>query len=186
LGLNDILGYICSFSKGNYPSRICRVHKNKLQIQHIENATLLRNAENCALDFALEDAAKTGIKQACVLSKIPSFNVWDNVAFDVMHDIFEGVAHYDLIQIFNKFIFEDKLFSLEELNERIHCFDYGNMISDAPTAHITANHLDNKKLSVSASEMICFVALMIAEWEWERGNSSYIFQKSNSGHYDKI
>jgi hypothetical protein len=158
LGLNEVLGYICSF-RGNHPCRICRVRKEILQVQHTEDKALLRSAENYTLDQSENDATNTGIKEKCALAQIPTFNVWDNVALDIMHDIFEGVAHYDLSFIFLKFL-EDKYFDLAQLNERVQLFDYGNRIGDAPTTEITINHLQNRKLPTTASEMICFIEFL--------------------------
>jgi hypothetical protein len=92
---------------------------------------LLRQESNYREDEARCDPTNTGIKESCVLSKISSFSVWNNVALDVMHNVFEGVADYDLMFIFMKFI-EAGYFDLAKLNERIliQFLHYGQYLTE--------------------------------------------------------
>jgi hypothetical protein len=159
LGLNEILGYICSFV-GNYPCRICKVVREILVKQTKEDPSLLRNATNYKTDLQSRSPSTTGIKSQCPLSKIPSFNVWENIAMDIMHDIFEGVAHYNLLEIITNFLQE--FFTLEMLNDRIQNFDYGTQIGDIPTV-IKKEHLESSSahaFQMTASEMHCFIILL--------------------------
>jgi hypothetical protein len=158
LGMNEILGYICSFV-GNHPCRICKVPKELLVKQIVEDKTLLRNAQNYSMDLRLDSPSTTGIKQKCPLSRIPSFSVSDNISLDIMHDLLEGVAHYNLKEIINDFVNEKKYLTLETLNERVQIFDYGQQIGNV-TVEIKKEHLDGTKFHMTASEMLCFVVFL--------------------------
>lgn len=56
------------------------------------------------MDLALANSSLSGIREECVFNKITSFHVIDNAYVDIMHDILEGIAHYDMIPIINHFI----------------------------------------------------------------------------------
>lgn len=72
-----------------------------------------------------------------------------------MHDILEGICQYDLGLILHQFIQVNKYFSLSELNNRIKGFNYGLNKNVPP--EILRNHIKNKRVCMSASEMLCFV-----------------------------
>jgi hypothetical protein len=44
---------------------------------------------------------------------------------DAMHDVLEGVLHYSVKETLKALMFEQGLFSIDEINKRISCFDYG-------------------------------------------------------------
>jgi hypothetical protein len=123
LGIHEILGFSKSFV-ANFPCRRCKISKNCLHRSCKEIPALLRNEENYKADVAANDLSKTGISENCAFHQITSFKVWENTCFDIMHDFLEGVLHYDLSLIFQHYISE-KIFTLEDLNNRIKSFDYG-------------------------------------------------------------
>lgn len=43
-----------------------------------------------------------------------------------MHDVFESVANYDLVNLIHDFIYVDKLVTIKFLNERIQNFSYSS------------------------------------------------------------
>lgn len=53
------------------------------------------------------------------------FNVLEQVGMDIMHDILEGVGKYDLAFLISYYVEDLENFTLQVLNERIVCFDYG-------------------------------------------------------------
>jgi len=83
-----------------------------------ENSSLLRNSLNYADDIAINDFKQTGIYKDSVLNNINSFHVTTNYSIDIMHDIFEGICHYNLCHIINYYTEVVKIFSLETLNYR--------------------------------------------------------------------
>lgn len=74
-----------------------------------------------------------------------------------MHDIFEGVCHYDLCHAITYFTVKMQYFDLETLNFRKQSFDYGPLEVGNASGNIAIKHLRNKKLKMSAREMMCFV-----------------------------
>lgn len=106
----------------------------------------------------------TGIRQECVFNKIPSFHVTENFAVDITHDIFEGVAIFDFIEIFCQFIFIDKIITIDTLNSKIKYFDYGKNVNKPPL--INYDNLRKKKLNMSCAEaktLILFLGLIVGD-----------------------
>lgn len=66
-----------------------------------------------------------------------------------MHDVWEGVAQYDLASILNNFVNVKKYFSLSRMNNRINGFKFQNW-ENKPT-EINSNRLKTK-LKLSAAE----------------------------------
>lgn len=161
LGLHTIFGFNTSFNS-TYSCRACLVDKSTLQMQISENSDLLRTRLNYANDCS---ALVNGIQEECVFNKISSFHVIDNICFDIMHDIFEGICRYEIAKILNNLIHAGT-FSLDTLNDRIRFFDYpiGNNKNIPPL--ITKSSLKHECLVISASEMftlVKFLGLMIGD-----------------------
>ena len=72
-----------------------------------------------------------------------------------MHDIFEGVAHYFLLNLLEDLIEKQKSFSFEYLNDQINKCNYGKHDSNK-IPNIKPSVLKKKKLKMSAAEMINF------------------------------
>lgn len=104
------------------------------------------------------NSSTTGIKENCIFNTINSFHVTANFAVDMMHDIFEGVSHYDLCHIINKFI-EMRYFDLNTLNNRKMLFNYGDIEIGNISPAITSNNLSCFHLKMTAREMMTFVHL---------------------------
>jgi hypothetical protein len=155
LGLHTLLGFTERF-RSNYSCRFCKCIRTFTQTQSIECTELLRNENSYASDLEVNNISLTGIKSACIWNRIPSFHVTENYAVDIMHDIFEGVANYDMILILRQFILIDKFFTLATLNSRLKYFDFGvEMKNKFPL--ISEDNLKNKTMKMSASEMKCFI-----------------------------
>lgn len=102
LGLNSILGFNESFSSTFY----CRFCKNKSEMRYMltEWQCYLRNIENYTEDVDINDATLTGVRENSIWNVLENYHVTKNFCVDYMHDILEGVAHYDLLLIFQKLI----------------------------------------------------------------------------------
>lgn len=83
-----------------------------------------------------------------------------------MHDIFEGICHYNLCHIINYYTEEVKIFSLETLNYRKKHFNYGPIEIGNISPPIKPIHITNFHLKMSVREMMKFVyyfSLMIGD-----------------------
>lgn len=93
--------------------------------------------------FIKGDVSNSGVKEACVWHDVLGFNVLDQVGVDIMHDLLEGVCKYDLCFLLLYYTHDLKLFSLQNFNERLLCFDYGPDEGNKPSIlHI--EHLKKK------------------------------------------
>lgn len=81
-----------------------------------------------------------------------------NFAVDVMHDIFEGICHYDMCHIIIQLI-EMRYFDLDKLNDRKMLFNYGEYEIGNISSSITQNNLNSFHLKMTAREMMSFVSL---------------------------
>lgn len=102
---------------------------------------LLRNLEQYHLDVIEGNVSDSGVKEACVWHDVLEFSVLDQVGVDIMHDLLEGVCKYDLSFLLLYYIQDLKLFSLQVLNERLLCFDYGPV----KTVNPAFLHIENQK-----------------------------------------
>ncbi|KMQ88400.1 hypothetical protein RF55_12125, partial [Lasius niger] len=101
LGLHSITGFTESFN-ANYNCRFCKKHKVVMKKQLRENLLLLRNTENYEADVFVNNVLLT----------------------DLMHDLLEGVTHYNFCAILEELISVKRYFTLQTLNDRVQNFDY--------------------------------------------------------------
>ncbi|XP_071057004.1 uncharacterized protein [Onthophagus taurus] len=160
LALNDILGFNVSFSS-TFFCRICKRSKIQTQSDVQQMNTFLRDKNNYIIDSLIEDASKTGIKEPSIFNTIPSFHVTENVSFDIMHDLFNGVCNYNLAHVLNNFIYKKKYFTLEILNYRKQMFNYGPTQIGNVSSPIRQNSIKTHNFKMTASEMKCFVHFIL-------------------------
>lgn len=108
---------------------------------------------------AIDKGETYGIKEECVFNKIPEFDVIESASVDVMHDLLEGICRYDLALILHYFIYEKKLFSLKEFNQRLQAFNFGNDQHQNRQVEVLESHLTgkNKCIYMSSAKMLLFV-----------------------------
>ena len=148
LGLNAILGFNESFVSYYY-CRICRAHKSECYSLCKESTSLLRTVDNYNED--LHNLA-IGVKSTCIFNNIPHFHNTLNTVCDIMHDIYLGVARYDMAEIIN-YCIKSKYFTLKRLNERLKYFDYSNTDRGNKLTNISQVHLNNGCIVRTAAEM---------------------------------
>lgn len=156
LGLNSLLEFSKSFS-ANFFCRFCKASKALTKVMLEEDLSLLRNLHNYSDDVASMNFQETGIYQESLLNQVTRFHVTQNFCIDIMHDLFEGVCHYDICHIIKYYIVTAKLFSLETLNNRKMNFNYGPIEIGNISPPIKMIHLEKKHLKMSAREVMTFV-----------------------------
>lgn len=101
----------------------------------------------------VNDVSKTGIKERCCWIDLWGFDLFDNVAMDIMHDLLEGVARYVMTFVINYYV-SRSLPPINTLKEKLLSFNYGPDSGSKPTSCVV---LDSKlgaiKLKTSAAEM---------------------------------
>jgi hypothetical protein len=94
LGLNSILGYTESFS-ANYYCRVCKISRDAATVAAFDDRSLWRTVTNYCNDVNTADVSQTGIKEEAIWNCFDGFHVTKNVAFDIMHDLLEGVCRFE-------------------------------------------------------------------------------------------
>jgi len=156
LGLNSLLEFSKSFS-ANFFCRFCKVHKTVTKLMHEEDLSAMRNVHNYSVDVASSNFIETGIYKEPLLNRVTHFHVTQNFCIDIMHDLYEGICHYDICHILTHFIDTAKLFSLETLNSRKMNFNYGPIEVGNISPPIKIVHLKKIHLKMSAREVMTFV-----------------------------
>ncbi|XP_050516038.1 uncharacterized protein LOC126890912 [Diabrotica virgifera virgifera] len=165
LGLNTIMGFTKSFNSNSF-CRVCKRTKLETKRDCIQFDDSLRNENNYAMDLKKLEFEVTGLREDCVFNRIPSFHVLENFIFDAMHDLFEGVCHYDICNILLSLI-KENIITLEVLNSRKNLFQYGETeVGYISSSTIDISRLNSNKLKMSAREcwtFIHFLPLMLGD-----------------------
>lgn len=154
LGLNTILGFQQSFTATSF-CRFCKICRPETQRLCHEVSDSLRNKENYIEDLNTANPSITGIKFSPFINSIKYFHVTENYCIDIAHDIYEGVGVFIMGYILYQFVFIDKFFDLDTLNENIAFFNFNSNHNKPPL--ISSEQLKKKMLKMSASEMKCFI-----------------------------
>jgi len=165
LGLNSILEFSKSFS-ANFFCRFCKANKSRGKEIYEEDPSCMRTIDNYCADVLSENFCETGVYKESVLNKINSFHVTQNFCVDMMHDLYEGICHYDMCHIIKYYINTAKLFTLKTLNSRKSNFNYGPIECGNLSPEISINHLNNFHLKMSAREVMTFIhyfSLMVGD-----------------------
>lgn len=121
-----------------------------------EDTSLLRNHDSHENDLRLKNHTITGIKQKCCFNLLSGFHVTKNFVVDMMHDVLEGVFHFDMIALINYYI-DVKIFTLDDLTTYMKLHDYGVCDSKNVPPVIRPKDLHGKSLKMSAGEMLTFM-----------------------------
>ena len=156
LGLHQMLGLNESF-KANIFCHHCLISQKEKNTIFREKDFTLRTVENYEMLLDLGDPKVSGIKERCILHEINHFHMSKNIAVDVMHDFLEGICRYDIALILNYFIYDIKLFKLDELNMRLRGFDYGFGYNINKPPELSEKSIKNGCIIISSSEMFSLV-----------------------------
>lgn len=151
LGMNSILGFEESFN-AHYFCRFCRMSKEETKTQCIQNSSIVRTNANYRSDSQNQ---AHGIKEMCVFNVIRDFSVVENISFDLMHDVLEGICRYEIAYILDDFINKKKYFTLNHINNRIKYFRIAQTDLGSTIPLLKSEQISKKKLIIiSASEML--------------------------------
>lgn len=139
------------FCRACYISR-CSLHAGNFGLHHQLRTRESVTNDLLALQNGTSTPAKCGIIQAPALHVLRNFHFTENLTFDPMHDVLEGVVSMVLKKILNDYVNVKKLITEHILNKRIESFDYGLAeVKDKPSANFTAKSLKSKNNSISQS-----------------------------------
>ena len=144
----------------------CLADKEKVQHVFEEDEFEKRTKDNYQQHVMLNNSTITGIKHDSCLNTLKYFHVTEGVCVDIMHDVLEGVAPLEVKLLLRQLIYEDNLFTLEQLNDRISSFDYGYMNEKNKPSVILNLRTNENAVRQTASQMWClllFLPLMIGD-----------------------
>ena len=170
LGIHEILGFAMGFT-ANFICRMCKLFKDVMKRQVKLDRSLLRTVETYEADVSAADVSRTGVREECVFSRIPSYHPIERPWVDVFHDFAEGGCQYGMYFVLRHLIITKEFLSIETLNFRIQNFDYqsvecGNKIPEISRDSLSPNS-KTRQLRLSGCEMLCLVrylALMIGDY----------------------
>lgn len=141
LAAHEILGHMGPSCK--YFCRICYISRLELHIDAPGTKYGFRNRDDHQIQVkrVLERPSSSkffGINGDTELNKLTNFNSTENIIFDPMHYLLEGIVPLEIKIVLNYYIFEKNYFSIDFLNQRIHAFRYGCIeIKNKPSANFT-------------------------------------------------
>lgn len=121
LGLHSILGYTESFAH-SYSCDFCYGTCEDFQTHYSEQKFTLRSRQqyHTHCDALMKQGSASGhvfgIKSICAFSQLKYYHPTENDTCDIMHDILEGVAPYEVKLLLHDMILKRKLLSLDEFN----------------------------------------------------------------------
>lgn len=78
----------------------------------------MRTIDNYCVDVLNENFCETGVYKESILNQINRFHVTQNFCVDMMHDLYEGICHYDICHIIKYYINTAKILTIKTLNTR--------------------------------------------------------------------
>lgn len=154
-GINSCLGFVESFI-ANFSCRICCSSRMEMQKMTRVNENSMRNMESYIHQANQNKPSETGIKEKCAFLKLEGFDLFENVAVDLLHDFLEGVCRYVMDFVVNYLVFDSKLVSTKTLELRLINFHYGPDKSAKPVNALVMNGA-RLRVRTSASEMLTLV-----------------------------
>lgn len=145
--LNELVGMTQCFSKYGF-CRICYCTLEESKYMTTEDNGKLRTVTEYAKDASLNNFVTSGIQEDCVFHQFPNFHFISCPSADIMHDVFQGVCHIQMTKIILHFI-KEKIFSLDDLNNRKALFDFGHYEIGNISVDIEMKPLRNGKLKMT-------------------------------------
>lgn len=160
LGMHSILGFLESF-RANYFCRFCLIDQSSAQSVFSEDdpCLTLRSPilNNQHYNNLVDDPTLTssfGIKRKSILNSLKYFNIAENFAVDIMHDILEGVGQYEVKLLFQYLI--EYFISKDSLLNRIYAFNYGYMEKKNKPTNINLDRAGHG-IGLNASQTLCLI-----------------------------
>lgn len=157
LGANFVFGFSKGFN-AHYYCRICEMTRVECQqttyelterlrstLSHQEHIEFLKENPNCEL------RETKGVRMACLFNKLNSYDIFENVSLDIMHDIHEGIIPFFLSSFFDLCI-SKKIDTEENIFRKIRDFNHGPLFEKKKPSLV---NLTRHNLGQNASQSYC-------------------------------
>jgi hypothetical protein len=122
-----------------------------------------------------------GLKAICGLSGLQYNHPSETDTCDVMHDLLEGVAPYEVNLLLKTLILTRKYFSLKDFNRMLTCFNYGSIMQSSKPTEISLSRLQNSNgLGQHSHQMLVLLyilPLILAKYVEENDDHWHLFVK---------
>ncbi|XP_021703232.1 uncharacterized protein LOC110677037 [Aedes aegypti] len=120
------------------------------------------NSSIHAMEEKATTSSKCGILRRSALDSLKYFHFTENVSFDPMHDVLEGLVGMVIKSILNHLINVAKVITDTEINRRITNFEYGIAeTNDKPSGNFCAKNLKTKGNLINQSASQSWLLLRI-------------------------
>ena len=117
----------------------------------------MRTIENYIAAVKENHPSKTGVKRESIFNELPHFHIIRAVCVDIMHDFYEGICKHDVGFVLQHYVCVSKYFSVDYLNTCVNSYDFDSNDKRSKPPSFDEKHVAKQKISLSASEMRCFV-----------------------------
>lgn len=150
--------YKMTFCDTNFTPRNRFIHRDHIEI--VTDATLTKAARRFW--------QKTyRVMNKSPLLNSPNVDVTLCLPQDCIHILLEGPVEIAIRHLLKYCIFEQQLFTVKQLNERIICLDYGHLKNDKPAPILRDHLIDGHFLRQSAAQIFTLahtLLLLTADW----------------------
>ncbi len=160
LAMHALLGFTESFNS-NYFCRLCLTEKSDAQNVYSEDDPRVVVRDKASFEIHCRDIQSDtqlnsvyGIKRDSSLNTLQYFHVCSNFSFDIMHDILEGVAQYELKLLFG--YLTEHFISKNDLLSRIYSFDFGYTERRNRPTNVNLEHGGNS-IGLNSIQTLCLV-----------------------------
>lgn len=158
LACHSLGGFLESFSANRF-CHFCLTDRQTAQCVFDDDHQEFRDKINYKEHVLQNNPSLTGIKTSSCLNSLNYFHVTDNICVDVMHDILEGVALVEVKLLLKRYIHEEKLFTLDQFNDRLQSFDYG-VSNEKNKPSVVLNLKSDNPIRQTASQMWCLLLFL--------------------------
>lgn len=143
---------ICTISREDFNNFVNFVAQHRNQEDHTKQIKDSQRSKKLR--------SSSGVKENTSFHLSKYFHITSNFMSDFMHNMFEGIASYELKLVINHMVFSPEYdLDIKKLNNRINQFNYGFPdIKDKPTANFnlkTLGNLNDHKLKQKAMQTWC-------------------------------
>ncbi|KAK2864168.1 hypothetical protein Q7C36_003322 [Tachysurus vachellii] len=152
LGMHGIMGFAESFS-GRHFCRLCLIEKDDSQNVYKEDdpKIILRGKELFEMHCS---ELQSNPQKLLTLNSLQYFHVCYNFSLDIMHDILEGVAQYEIKLLFE--YLSENFLSKPGLLSRIYAFDYGYLERKNRPTRVNLDSIGNN-IGLNSIQTLCLV-----------------------------
>ncbi|KAK3918377.1 putative endonuclease 4 [Frankliniella fusca] len=163
---HEILGFLSASAR--HFCRLCLISRPQLQ-----NGVIIGEPRTAALHAVHvqevmgnpDRSLYNGVKEDSCLHQLQYFHSANNICFDTMHDIAEGVAAWEMKLVLKHFVCDMRFFRAVDLNRRISAYNYGSADRrNKPTACFSIAGLRsanaNHNLVGTSAQIFCLLRIL--------------------------